>query len=203
MSTSGNPSYEISGKSLLKQFIARKNRPVLENNPANEIVQNSPKPAYSARYKGMQCRVCLVRENTQDEPIFIKNADQAYDLVKEELSSADREIFLSILLTTNLQLIGVESVATGGLNQCAVSPVYTFKSAILAAASNIILVHNHPSGSLVPSESDIKMTETLTKCGDMFGIQVSDHLIIGAGGYYSIIHNIRKEVKSRKKNTAA
>ena len=112
MSTSDNPM-GISEKSLLKQIIAQKNRPVSDA-PIGEIVQN--KPAYSARYKGMQCRVCLVRENTQDEPIFIKNADQAYDLVKDELCSADREIFLSILFTTNLQLIGVEPVATGGLN---------------------------------------------------------------------------------------
>jgi len=203
MSASDNPSYEISGKSLLKQIIAQRNRPVSDNNPIGEIIQSSIKPAYSARYKGMQCRVCLVRENTQDEPIFIKNADQAYDLVKDELCSADREIFLSILLATNLQLIGVEPVATGGLNQCAVSPADTFKSAILATASNLILAHNHPSGSLQPSDSDIKLTETLTKCGDMFGIQVTDHLIIGADGYYSIKHNVRKEVKSRKKKAAA
>ena len=203
MSTSGNPSYEISGKSLLKQFIARKNRPALENNPTGEILQDCIKPAYSARYKGMQCRVCLVRENTQDDPIFIKNADQAYDLVKDELCSADREIFLSILLTPNLQLIGVESVATGLLNQCAISPADTFKSAIVGNAGSIIVCHNHPSGSLQPSDSDLRLTETLTKCGDMFGIQVADHLIIGADGYYSIKHNIRKEVKSRKKKTAA
>jgi len=203
MSTSDNPSYEISGKSLLKQIIARKNRPVLDNNPAGEIVQGCIKPAYSARYKGMQCRVCLVRENTQDDPIFITSADHAYDLVKEELGSADREIFLSILLTTNLQLIGVEPVATGGLNQCSISPADTFKSAILANASNLILIHNHPSGSLEPSDSDIKLTETLTKCGDLFGIHVTDHLIIGVDGYYSIKHGGRKEVKTRKKKTAA
>jgi len=203
MSTSDNPSYEISGKSLLKQIIARKNRPVLDNNPVGEIVQSDIKPAYSARYKGMQCRVCLVRENTQDDPIFINSPDQAYDLVKEELSSADREIFLSILLATNHQLIGVEPVATGLLNQCAISPADTFKSAIVGNAGSIIVCHNHPSGSLQPSESDLKLTETLTKCGDMFGIQVTDHLIIGADGYYSIKHNIRKEVKYRKKKATA
>jgi DNA repair protein RadC len=203
MSTSDNPSYETSGKSLLKQFIARKNLPAFDNHSAGEIVQNSLMPAYSARYKGMQCRVCLVRENTQDDPIFINSPDQAYDLVKDELCSADREIFLSILLATNHQLIGVESVATGCLNQCAISPADTLKSAIVGNAGSIIVCHNHPSGSLEPSDSDRKLTETLTKCGDMFGIQVADHLIIGAGGYYSIKHNMRKEVMSKKKKTAA
>jgi DNA repair protein RadC len=195
MSNSDISSYEISGKSLLKQIIASRSRTVLHNNPVGEIIPGAIRPAYSARYRGMQCRVCLVRENTRDNPIYIKNADDAYELVREELSSADREIFLSILLTTNLQLIGVESVATGTLNQCSISPADTFKSAILANASNIILIHNHPSGSLQPSNSDLKITETLTKCGDMFGIQVTDHLIIGADGYYSIKHNQRKEVR--------
>jgi DNA repair protein RadC len=201
MSISDNPIYETNGKSLLKQIIARKNRPVKDNNPTGKIVESSIKPAYSPRYKGMQCRVCLVRENTQDDPIYIRNADQAYDLVKDELCSADREIFLSILLATTLQLIGVESVATGGLNQCAISPADTLKSAIISNASNLILIHNHPSGSLQPSDSDIKLTETITKCGDLLGIHVTDHLIIGADGYYSIKHNIRKEVK--KKQSAA
>ena len=199
MSTSDNPM-GISEKSLLKQIIAQKNRPVSDA-PIGEIVQN--KPAYSARYKGMQCRVCLVRENTQDDPIFINSADQAYDLVKEELSSADREIFLSILLATNHQLIGVEPVATGGLNQCAISPADTFKSAILANASQILVCHNHPSGSLQPSDSDLRLTETLTKCGDLLGIHLTDHLIISADGYFSIKQNARKEVNPRKKRTAA
>jgi DNA repair protein RadC len=165
-----------------------------------KIVESSNKPAYSPRYKGMQCRVCLVRENTQDDPIYIKSADQAYDLVKDELSSADREIFLSILLATNLQLIGVESVATGKLNQCAISPADTFKSAILANSANLILIHNHPSGALEPSESDLKLTELLTKCGDLLGINVMDHIIVSSDGFFSIKHNTRKEVKKKRKS---
>ena len=198
MSTSDIPSYEITGRSLLKQIIAQKNRSISDPNPVGEVVPGTRRPAYIARYKGMQCRVCLVRENTQDEPIYIRNADDAYDLVKDELGSADREIFLSILLTTNLQLIGVEPVATGALNQCAVSPADTFKSAIVGNASKIILAHSHPSGSVEPSSSDLKLTELLTKCGNMFGIDVTDHLIIGADGYFSIVSNNRKEVKKKK-----
>jgi DNA repair protein RadC len=201
MSNPDIPSYEMTGRSLLKQIIAQKNRQVSDLNPAGEITPNPIRPAYSARYKGMQCRVCLVRENTQDEPIFIRDANEAYDLVKDELGLADREIVLSILLAANLQLIGVEPVATGRLNQCAISPADTFKSAIVGNASSIIICHNHPSGSLAPSYSDIKLTELLTKCGEMFGIHVTDHLIIGADGYFSIKGNQRKEVK--KKKTAA
>jgi len=203
MNTSDNPSDEISGRSLLKQIIAQKRRSVSDNNSIGKIIQSSIKPAYIPRYKGMQCRVCLVRENTQDDPIYITNADQAYELVKDELGSADREIFLSILLATNLQLIGVEPVATGGLNQCAISPADTLKSAIISNASNVILAHNHPSGSVAPSQSDLELTKTLTKCGELLGIHVTDHLIIGADAYFSIRHNMRKEVNPKKKKSAA
>ena len=203
MNTTDNPSDETNGRSLLKQIIAQKRRSVSENNPVGKIIQSSTKPAYIPRYKGMQCRVCLVRENTHDDPIYIRSADSAYDLVKDELGSADREIFLSILLATNLQLIGVEPVATGGLDQCAISPANTFKSAILGNASSIVVCHNHPSGSVAPSQSDLELTKILTKCGELLGIHVTDHLIIGADCYFSIKHGVRKEVNPKKKKSAA
>ena len=203
MNESDNPSDETSGRSLLKQIIARKRQSVLDSDHVGKIIQSSIKPAYIPRYKGMQCRVCLVRENTHDDPIYIRSADSAYDLVKDELGSADREIFLSILLATNLQLIGVEPVATGGLDQCAISPANTFKSAILGNARSIVVCHNHPSGSVAPSQSDLELTKTLTKCGELLGIHVTDHLIIGANGYFSIKHGVRKEVNPKKKKTAA
>ena len=69
----------------------------------------------------MRCRVCLVRENNQPQPMAIKTADMAYELVKEELGSADREMMLSILLTGNLRLVGVETVAIGSQNMVGAS----------------------------------------------------------------------------------
>ena len=102
----------------------------------------------------MRCRVCLVRENNQPQPnpMTIKTAEMAYQLVKEELGSADREMMLSILLTGNLRLVGVETVAVGSQNMVGASTGEMFKSAILANANCLILCHNHPSGRTVSEQ---------------------------------------------------
>ena len=144
----------------------------------------------------MRCRVCLVRENSQPNPIAIKTADMAYDLVKDELTSADRETMVSILLTDNLRLIGVETVAVGVHNTVGASPAELFKSGLLANASAIILCHNHPSGELSPSTEDIKFTENVIKCGEILGIRVKDHLIVSCEGYLSLVE--RRFMKEEK-----
>jgi DNA repair protein RadC len=66
------------------------------------------KPNFSKNYKGIRCRVCLVRESTNNETIQINNDQAAYELVKEEMASSDREIFLSIMLTAKNDLIGLD-----------------------------------------------------------------------------------------------
>jgi DNA repair protein RadC len=113
------------------------------------------KPKFNTNYKGIRCRVCLVRESTDSETILIDNDQAAYELVKEELASSDREMFLSIMLTGNNDLIGVETVSIGSINECTAMPREIFKSAILANAVAVILCHNHPSGDLKPSREDI------------------------------------------------
>jgi DNA repair protein RadC len=137
-------------------------------------------------YKAARCKVCLVRENDQLPPIRINNAVKVYELVKDEIASSDREIMLSIMLDTGLQLIGVETVAIGSINVCGSKVSEIFKSAILSNASCIILCHNHPSGSLEPSIEDIAFTKNIIKCGMMMGIKVHDHLVISNRGYCSM-----------------
>jgi len=154
------------------------------------------RPNFNRRYGGMRCRVCLVRENSQPNPIAIKTADMAYGLVREELVSADRETMLSILLTDNLRLIGVETVAVGVHNTVGASPAELFKSGLLANASAIILCHNHPSGELSPSSEDIKFTENVIKCGEILGIRIKDHLIVSSEGYISLTE--RRFIKDEK-----
>ena len=144
----------------------------------------------------MRCRVCLVRENSQPHAIAIKTADMAYQLVKEELGSADREMMLSILLTGNLRLVGVETVAIGNQNMVGAFTGELFKSAILANANAIILCHNHPSGELSPSSEDLRFTENVIKCGQILGIRVKDHLIVSSEGYISITE--RRFMKDEK-----
>ena len=70
------------------------------------------KPRFNQNYKGIRCRVCLLRENTSDEIVKIENQTDAYELVKDELVHSDRETLLSVLLTIKNHLIGVETVSS-------------------------------------------------------------------------------------------
>jgi DNA repair protein RadC len=145
------------------------------------------KPIFNQNYKGIRCRVCLVRENTSDEVIRINKPLDAYELVKDELINSDREMLLSVMLTVKNDLIGVETVSIGSITASTTTPRDVFKSAILANAVAIIVCHNHPSGELVPSDSDIKITKQLVDAGELLGIKVLDHLIVSNRGYRSLI----------------
>jgi len=144
------------------------------------------KPKFNNKYKGIKCRVYLVRENAKDEVININGSSDVYEMVKDELISSDRERFLSVMITTGNHLIGVETVSVGTINSAYISPREVFKSAILANAAAIILCHNHPSGDLVPSDSDIEITKHLIEAGELLGVRVLDHLIISNQGYKSL-----------------
>ena len=144
------------------------------------------KPNFNQNYKGIRCRVCLVRDGTSDEIIKINNESDAYELVKDELINSDREILLSVMLTVRNDLIGVETVSIGSITASTTTPRDIFKSAILANAVAIIVCHNHPSGDLTPSNEDIKITKQLTAAGELLGIKVLDHLIVSNQGYKSL-----------------
>ena len=144
------------------------------------------KPKFNQNYKGMRCRVCLIRENTCDEIIKISKPADAYQLVKDELINSDREMLLSVMLTVKNDLIGVETVSIGSVTASTTTPRDVFKSAILANAVSIIICHNHPSGDLTPSNEDIKITKQLIAAGELLGIKVLDHLIISNQSYKSL-----------------
>ena len=143
------------------------------------------KPRFNYSYKGMQCRVCLVREG-KGESIKINNPKDIYALVKDELVNADREMLISIMLTTSNHLIGVEVVSIGSLNSTQTTPREVFKSAILSNANSIVLCHNHPSGVLSPSNCDYFITDEMVKAGRLLGILVVDHIIVSHAGYKSL-----------------
>ena len=143
------------------------------------------KPKFNKKYKGMQCRVCLVREG-EKQSVKISEPKDVYDLVKDELASSDREMLISIMLATSNRLIGVETISIGTLNSSETSPREVFKSAILSNAYGIILCHNHPSGELTPSACDYLITDEMTKVGELLGIKVLDHIIVSHTGFKSL-----------------
>lgn len=137
-------------------------------------------------FRNLRCRVCLVWDTKNRGACTIGNASDAYNLAKEELGGADREVFLSILLATNNAVIGIDTVSVGIIDCCLVSPRDLFKSAILANSRSIVLMHNHPSGDCKPSSDDLRLTERIVSAGEILDIDVLDHIIVANGGFTSL-----------------
>lgn len=115
----------------------------------------------------------------------IKTAKDVFEYCSPKLSGSDKEYFMILHLNTRNRIIKDEIVSIGTLNSFLIHPREVFKSAIKESANAIILVHNHPSGDIEPSEEDNKITEILFKAGDLLSIKVLDHVIIGHEKYYS------------------
>jgi DNA repair protein RadC len=95
-----------------------------------------------------------------------------------------KEYFLALHLDGKNRVLCIDMVSTGSLNQSIVHPRELFKTALLSSAAAVILIHNHPTGDPTPSTEDITITRRLMDAGDMIGIKVLDHIIIG-DSYYS------------------
>lgn len=96
------------------------------------------------------------------------------------------EQFKVVLLNNNNKVLGVYENSCGGTTSTVVDVRLVFAAALLANSKKIILAHNHPSGSLKPSHADLKLTARIKDAGELLDIQVLDHLIITAEGYYSL-----------------
>jgi DNA repair protein RadC len=116
----------------------------------------------------------------------IRSPQDAAQLVMEDLRYRDREHFQTILLDTRNRVIKVRTVAVGALNANRVEPREIFKEAITHSAASVILVHNHPSGDPAPSSDDGLLTKRLVEAGQLVGIHVLDHLVIGNGRFVSL-----------------
>ena len=119
-----------------------------------------------------------------NEPM--NNPDAAIRVMNEFLSQMDRELFCIVNLQADLTPINMNIVSVGSLNEALINPREIFKSAILSNAHSMMLIHNHPSGNLTPSTSDIQTTARMQELGELMGISLVDHIITGRNGnYYS------------------
>ncbi len=107
-------------------------------------------------------------------------------LLRENKISRNQEHFWIVGLDNKNTILFIELVSLGGTNAVIVKPREIFRMAIYKMALKVVLIHNHPSGKLQPSEMDIDMTDRLLKSGALLGIEVVDHLIITEEGYLSL-----------------
>lgn len=101
------------------------------------------------------------------------------------LSRESKEHFLALHLNSKNHLICLEIVSIGSLSATVVHPREVFKSALLSSAAALIFLHNHPSGDPVPSNEDREITKRLQQAGELLGIRVLDHLVLGGSSFHS------------------
>src|SRR5713226_1755715 len=119
-----------------------------------------------------------------EEHVLIRNSKDVASLMTPLLELETVEICYVVCLTVLLTLIGYHHVSRGSLNESLIHPREVFKAAVLANAAGVVLVHNHPSGNPKPSSADLEITARVKAAGEVIGIELLDHIIIGHHGLY-------------------
>ncbi len=133
----------------------------------------------SVVYRGAAPAPCPRITSSMDVDRFVRN--------ELELHQECVEHFIVILLDAKSRPIGWSTVAKGGVSACPVNLTDAFRLSVRAAASSVIFVHNHPSGDPSPSPEDVALTTRLRKAGDLLGVKVLDHVIVGSSKYFSFL----------------
>lgn len=115
----------------------------------------------------------------------IKNGADLWQCLKK-YGRREQEHFGVVVLNSSNMILKVQVVSIGIVNRTLVHPREVFRPALSSNGSAIVVFHNHPSGNLMPSDEDLEVTSRLRKAGEVLGIQLMDHLILGRGGYRSM-----------------
>ncbi|WP_379130841.1 DNA repair protein RadC [Paenibacillus sp. sgz500958] len=121
-----------------------------------------------------------------NEPVIIRSPHDAADILTEQLRYLQKEHFVCLFLNTKNHVIAQETLSMGSLNASIVHPREVFRAAIKNSSASIVCAHNHPSGDPTPSREDIALTTRLIQAGEIVGIDVLDHLIIGDSSFISM-----------------
>lgn len=117
----------------------------------------------------------------------VTSSERVYALLGPIASERACESLWAVMLDARSRIVAIHEVARGGLSSVHVEARDMFRAAVVANASAIILAHNHPSGDCNPSAADIAITEHACNAGELLGVKVLDHVIIGASGFYSML----------------
>jgi len=116
----------------------------------------------------------------------VHGPDDLFAYIESQLRFLPREQFFIIMLDTRNRIIRHVLISSGGLSSSVIQPRDIFREAVKANAAAIVLVHNHPSGDAMPSEADCTSTQRLSEMGQMMGVQVLDHIVVGSEGSLSL-----------------
>jgi DNA repair protein RadC len=140
-------------------------------------------------YRIARYRLLLVKDGPSLTTTWdrqVREPRDVADFMAPLVAQLDREVFHVLFLNGRNVAVGLHVVSVGSLTAALVHPREVFKAAILANAAAIILVHNHPSGDAEPSAEDRVLTRRLSEVGDLVGIRVLDHIVLGDGSFRSL-----------------
>lgn len=120
------------------------------------------------------------------ETEVIRSPHVAAELLMEQMRYLQKEHFVCLFLNSKNHIIAQETLSIGSLNATIVHPREVFRAAIKCSSASVICAHNHPSGDPSPSEEDILMTKRLSEAGEIVGIDILDHIVIGDGKFVSL-----------------
>lgn len=146
-----------------------------------------PNPKSPKEWKLVALRDCPLPEHM----LLCETPAQAAEYWRTHITTApyfesERECFIVLLLNTRRRIRGHHFVSHGTLDTILVHPREVFRVAIVAAASAVVLMHNHPSGDPTPSEADIKVTRDLIRAGQLLKLEVLDHVVMGHPDHKSL-----------------
>jgi DNA repair protein RadC len=127
----------------------------------------------------------LVLESPDERPTVHSPADAA-EMVQYEMSALEQEELRVMLLDTRNRVLHIETVYRGSVNSSQVRIAEIFKAAIRRNATNLIVIHNHPSGDPTPSPDDVAITRLILQAGELLDVKLLDHVIIGSGRFISL-----------------
>ena len=137
-------------------------------------------------YRVARYRLLLVKDGSvpTNWDRQLRQSRDVADLMAGLVAGLDREVFYVLLVDGKNRVAGINLVSIGSLSATLVHPREVFKAAIAGSAAALVLVHNHPSGDPTPSAEDLSLTRRLCEVGDLVGIKVLDHIVLGDGGCF-------------------
>jgi len=124
------------------------------------------------------------------ERTMISGPEDVMQLCGPQLAGRTKEHFWALALNTKNRLLHIIEVSVGSLNASIVHPRELYKDAVSLSAASVVVVHNHPSGDPTPSGADIQLTHRLQKAGDVMGIELLDHVIVGGPREYTSLKDM-------------
>lgn len=171
----------------LLQILSKKAQENLRGTPITELlsddtINNNPELTVTDRKK-----LSIIRESYREYAIEkatstktkITSTSLAGELFQKILANEPREKFMVALLNTKNEILAIETIFTGTLNSTVVHPREIFSFAVKYPTARILLAHNHPSGDTEPSRADESTTRRLIEAGEVLGIEILDHIIVG------------------------